>query len=687
MVIGGGSGGMTAAVGLAKVGKSVLLLEREHLGGECTNSGCIPSKSLLYRAKTYHQAKSLAGETAATEAYKDESLDYVRVKIKAILAEETPAAFEKLGIMVVMGEAAFSGPNQLNVNHETYHFKTAIIASGSAPRQLTIEGLPTDKILTNQNIFTLTHLPEKLLVVGSGPIGLELGQAFAFLGSEVTLATIDGRLARLEDEAIDAKLEKHFTELGISLLKQAHLTKVVSGEAYFNIMKDGQPVNEVKAAFTEVLVATGRVPNLPEGLKAAGVNYTEHGITIDKHYRTTNKNIYAVGDVSLRLKFTHTADDAARHVATRLATGGLWGGKTNKAVPKVTYTNPTMAQVGLSEVLAKEQYGEAEIIRLEVPYTQNDRAKTDAAEDGLLIVIAARLSGRVLGVHIIGQAAGEMIALFTLAIDRRISLWRLRSLIFAYPTYSLLIKKTGDIFLARQLASLKPDLKRRLKKHLPKIIALLFWLGLLWLFFSYREVKEMNNLELLGLLFDFVSSSTLGALLYTIVYAMRPLIFFPATLLTFLSGALFGFWWGIFYTIIGENLSANLAYWIGRFFGKDLKLENSLLSSWVTKMRDNAFTTVLLMRLLFVPFDLTNYGAGVVRVRWISYCLATLIGTLPAMAVFISLGAAFEGNIRNLTISFDALNPVFLAVSATTFVGSLLLADILRRLTAKKPPS
>ena len=523
------------------------------------------------------------------------------LKISAILTEETPAAFEKLGITVVMGEAVFSGTNQLTVNDQTYHFRKAIVASGSAPRLITIEGLADDKILTNQNIFTLTQIPEKLLVIGSGPIGLELGQAFALLGSEVTIATIDKSLARLEDPAIATKLEKHFTELGINILKQAHLTKVLGTEAHFNIMESDAAVSEVQIAFTEVLVAIGRVPNLPDGLKVAGIDYTEYGITIDKHYRTTNKNIYAIGDVSQRLKFTHTADDAARYIVTKLATGGFWGGKTDKAVPKVTYTSPTMAQVGLSEVAAREQYDEPEIIRLEVPYTKNDRAKTDSATDGLLVVIARRLSGRVLGAHIIGQAAGEMIALFTLAIDKRISLWRLRALIFAYPTYSLLIKKAGDIFFAEQLASLKSDLKYRLKKHLLKIIALLFWFGLLWLFFSYREANTMNNLELLGLLFDFVSGSSLGALLYIIVYAIRPLIFFPATLLTFLSGALFGFWWGIFYTIVGENMSANLAYWIGRFFGKDLKLENSLLSGWITKLRTNAFVTVLLMRLLFCP--------------------------------------------------------------------------------------
>ena len=150
VVIGGGSGGLTAAVGLAKISKSVLLIERERLGGECTNSGCIPSKALLHRAKTYHQAISLAGETGQTKAYRNESLDYVRTKIKAILAEETPVTFEALGITVLMGEAIFAGPNRLTVGDNTYHFKKAIIATGSAPRPLTIEGLTPDKILTNQ---------------------------------------------------------------------------------------------------------------------------------------------------------------------------------------------------------------------------------------------------------------------------------------------------------------------------------------------------------------------------------------------------------------------------------------------------------------------------------------------------------------------------------------------------------
>jgi len=169
-------------------------------------------------------------------------------------------------------------------------------------------------------------------------------------------------------------------------------------------------------------------------------------------------------------------------------------------------------------------------------------------------------------------------------------------------------------------------------------------------------------------------------LVYMILYAIRPLIFFPATLLTALSGALFGFWWGIFYTILGENASANFAYWIGRFFSKDMKLEDTLIGNWVVALRKNGFATVLLMRLFYVPFDLTNYGAGVVHVKWRDYFLATLIGIMPGLTTFVALGAALDLNeFRMDGLSFDAFDPKFLALSVGIFVVSIGLSKILKR--------
>lgn len=684
VVIGAGSGGLTTAVGFSKVGKKVLLVEREHMGGECTNSGCIPSKALLHHAKSYYTAKQIAGESTKGEAFRTGAFAYVREKINQVLEEETPQVFGKLGIDVVMGEAVFHTKCSVKVHDEIYEYKKAIIATGSSPKMLAVEGLQETDILTNQNIFNLTDVPEKLLVIGSGPIGMEMAQAFAMLGSKVTIASIDNRFARLEDEAISPIIQNKFEDLGIKIYLNAFIKNVESGEAIFELKENNAVVDETKIPFDKVLIAIGRTPNLPKGLAAAGIKSENYGIVVDKQHRTSNKYVYAVGDVAQKMKFTHTADDVGRQIVMYVASKGLIRFNTKKAVPKVTYTQPEMAQVGLSHTDALKKYSGEEIIRIEVPYTANDRAGTDNNANGIMIVIARRLNGTVLGAHIIGESAGEMIAVFTLAIDRKISLWQLRRTIYAYPTYSLLIKKAGDYFFAQQIASLKTDLLYQVKKHAPKMIALLFWGTILYTFQQYRIDNSLSYQDILLQGLHFFTSTMYGPVVYMGLYALRPLILFPATLLTALSGALFGFWWGVLYTILGENASANFAYWIGRFFGKDLRLEDTLIGNWVEALRKNGFETVLLMRLFYVPFDLTNYGSGILRVKWSKYALATLIGIMPGLTTFVALGAAIDIEKFQMDgLSFDAFNPKFLALSITIFVVSLFLSKLLKRWKAK----
>tara|TARA_B100002051_G_scaffold276170_3_gene322917 strand:- start:2855 stop:4939 length:2085 start_codon:yes stop_codon:yes gene_type:complete len=684
VVIGAGSGGLTSAVGFSKIGKKVLLIEKEHMGGECTNSGCIPSKALLHHAKAYHQALKVAGGGAKSEAFRADAFTYVRNTINNILKEETPETFEKMGIDVVMGEAEFISKCSVKVGDMVYGYKRAIIATGSHPRNLEIDGLSKTDVLTNQNIFDLDEAPKSLLVIGAGPIGLEMGQAMAMLGSRVTIATIDNEFGRLEDKAIRPKLKAAFTDLGINIKLSAFIKKVEGKEAIFEIKDGDQVVREERVTFDKVLIAVGRVPNLPPGLEAAGIKHDDRCIMVDSQHRTSNKYVFALGDVAQRLKFTHTADDTARQVVTHVASKGLVRVNKKKAVPKVTYTSPEVAQVGMSEAAADAKFGTDRIMRIEVPFSTNDRAKTDEATDGMLVVTARRLNGAVLGAHIIGPAAGELITIFTLAIDEKISLWKLQKLIYAYPTYSLTVKKAGDYFVAQQLKDIKVDIKKAIKRALPKIIAGVFWAALIYLFQSYRIENNLSYKDVLFELIHFFTSTAWGPLVYIVLYAVRPLILFPATLLTALSGALFGLWWGIIFTVIGENASANFAYWIGRFFGKDLKLEDTIIGNWVEKLRSNSFEAVLLMRLFYFPFDLTNYGSGVVKAKWNEYFFATLIGIMPGLTTFVALGAAVDlEEFRTMGLTFDALDPKFLALSVTIFITSLFLSKFLKRWKAE----
>jgi pyruvate/2-oxoglutarate dehydrogenase complex dihydrolipoamide dehydrogenase (E3) component/uncharacterized membrane protein YdjX (TVP38/TMEM64 family) len=674
VVIGAGSAGLTSGVGFAKTGSRVLLVEKEHMGGECTNTGCIPSKALLHHARAYYEATKIAGNSTTSKVYRDSAFTYTRGKIADILAEETPDHFTAMGIDVVMGEAEFISRCAIAVQGVEYTFKKAIIASGSLPRVIDIPGLNSETLLTNQNLFALSHIPEKVVVLGAGPIGLEMGQALAMLGSTVTLVTNDDGLAKREDEALRPHLEAACKELGITTLTNAAI-KEIKGTTALISKKDG---SELSIPFDYILMAIGRVPHIPKGLEAAKINATNVGITIDSQHRTSNKAVYAIGDVAHTQKFTHVADDTARQVVTRVVSRGLLRVK-EKTIPKVTYTFPELAQTGLSFADACAQYRADTVVRIEVPYSKNDRAKTDSAQ-GVLVVVAKKLSGKVLGAHIAGANAGELISIFTLAIDQKISLWRLQKLIYPYPTYSLLIKKAADQFIGQQLSTLKQDLLQVVKHALPKLIAFAFWASLIVAFQNYRISNNLSYAEVLFALTDFFTSTMWGPVLYMTLYAVRPLILFPATLLTALSGTLFGFWWGVLFTVIGENASANFAYSIGRFFGKDWKLEHSAFGNWITALREKPFESVLFMRLFYFPFDLTNYGAGILSIPWRSYFMATLIGIMPGLMTFVALGAALDlETLKTKGVSFDVLDPRYLALTILLFISSIILSKYLKK--------
>jgi len=677
VVIGAGSAGLTAAVGFAKVGKSVLLVERGHMGGECTNSGCIPSKALLYHAKQFHTATQIAGESAKGEAFRAEAFTYVQTIINDIVAEETPETFEQFGITVIKGEARFSSQCAITIGETKYQYKQAVIATGSAPRMIDIPGISSERLLTNQNLFTLSAIPERLLIIGGGPIGLEMAQAFAMLGSAVTIVERGDELARLEDPAIRTVLKQKFADLGITVETNATLQEV-AGETTAHFIRDTG--DTFAATFDKLLVAIGRIPVLPQGLDEAGIKSSEHGITVDTQYRTTNKYVYAIGDVSQQAKFTHTADNAARQVVERVVSKGWLRVNSKQAIPKVTYTQPEIAQVGMLETEALEKYGAERIMRIDVPYTLNDRAKTDGETDGHLVVIARRLNGVILGANLIGPAAGEILSVFTVAIDRKISLWNLRRIMFAYPSYSLVIKKAGDLFFAEQIASLRADIGHVLKRHAPKVIAAVVWIALVWSLSAYQNATGMTPTETALMLFSFISMTVWGPLLYIGFYAVRPLIFFPAAVLTILAGIFFGLFWGTVYTIIAATLSAIVAYSVGRFFGTNLQLEDSVVGNWVEGLRKNTFEATLVTRLLFLPYDLIGYLAGILNVRLAPFVLATILGIILGTTTFVSIGASLDltAFIEN-GFSADIIEPRYLLISLAIFIISLTLSRTLRR--------
>ncbi len=692
IVIGAGSGGLTSAIGLSKVGKKILLVERDKMGGECTNTGCIPSKSLIHHAKAYDDAKKLAGETDSLQKYKESILDLVRSKVKDVRDEESPELIHKHhGVKVLLGEASFRDKHTVvikqKMDHVSHTAKYIVIATGSSARRVKIEGLDPEKLLTNENLFDLKEAPKKLLVIGGGAIGAEMAQALTHLGTKVTIANKSKHVLPREESDVGEMTEEIFKRQGMKIYNSSFVNKV-EGKYAIVEQTQGKKTTKHKVEFDKLLLGVGRVPNLKGlNLEAVGIEHADRGIKVDKHYRTNIKNIFAVGDVSSAAKFTHTADDQGRHLIKKILFP-LYNGKTNKPLPRVTYLDQEVASVGITSEQAKKKYGSEEIFTVKMPYGNTDRANTDEAQEGIAIVVAKRLTGKILGATLMGKNAGELLSVFTLSMQYKISMYKLNTMIVPYPVLGRLYKKLSDTYIGLTVDHLKSDLKYAIKKQAPKIIAVIFWLAIIVSFSYYKTMNNLTSLDLAKQIFEFVTGTTYGPIVYILIYTFRPVIFFPATLLTLISGALFGFWGGVFYTIVGANMSANLAYWIGRFFGEGLisggdEEEAGVIQSWSKELRENSFVSVLIMRFIYLPFDLTNYVSGILKVRWSSYTLATLIGILPGSVTFVSFGATIE-NIEGFDLSMISFNPLQLVISLALFVSSIAIARLVQSYQRKK---
>lgn len=686
IVIGAGAGGLTASIGLAKAGKKVILIEKGYMGGDCTNFGCIPSKRLIHLARSYNDALRMGGNGKELEQSRDSILEKTRNLVTEIRSNESPEELEKFGISVIKGEARFIDNHSIAVvtlaGEKHYRAKHIIIATGSRPRQLTVVGANEGDVLTNETIFSLKKIPSKLLIVGAGPIGCELGQAFAHLGTKVTILDQGNQILSREDPAVSELTEKLLRRQDIEILHHATLQEVKDRQAKVIIAKPEEKPKCLSVDFEHILISIGRVPNSESiGLHNIHVSTTDHGlIPVDQHYRVKkHKNIFAIGDVASPAQFTHVADDMARHVIKKILFPLARVSK--QALPRVTYLDEEIATVGMTPKEAQKIIQSEELLTLSLPYQDADRAKTDDLE-GMIQVTVKKLSGKVMGASIMGRGAGELINVFTIAMDNNLSLWRVAKSIYPYPVLGRLIKKLGDQFLAYTIGHLKEDIWYVCKKHFNKILALFFWGAVIMGFYGYQQMMGMSSVDLIIQLYNIITGTWYGPLLYMIVYAIRPVIFFPATLLTLLSGILYGFWGGVLYTIIGENISASIAYLLGRFLGKGLfPLEGQgIISTWKRRLQRNGFNAVLMMRLFFLPFDLVNYLCEILHVPYFQYLAATMIGIIPGLTAFVSLGASVEiMDLKSLLSGGVHLKPEFLIMGLIFFLSSITCAHWLRK--------
>ncbi len=449
VVIGAGAGGLVIAVGAAKAGKKVLIIEKGKYGGDCTNFGCIPSKSLIASAHLAHSlktARTLGIELSSSTFGASEALSRVREIVAGIRSHHEPKELSELGIETLDGEASFQGPRTLKVGGREINAKQIVIATGTSPRIPPIPGLSNTPYLTNETIFNLKEIPKTLAVLGGGPIGCELAQAFQRLGSQVFLIHSHDQLLNKEEPLAQETIAKQLTSEGMELFLGTHAKEVKYNNSFQISLENGKNVQA-----DALLVAIGRKVNVKNlNLEAAGVTYSENGIPTDRYGRTNQRHIWAIGDVTGPPFFTHLAENRARSVLTSLLLP-FRKKLDDQAVPRVTFTDPEVASVGLLETEAAQKHTIATYI---VPMSAIDRAITASKTEGFIKVVTKKWSSQILGCTIVAPRAGEMLSEITLAMRAKISLHKLSSLIHPYPTYSGAIRKAADLYLTQTLLSI-----------------------------------------------------------------------------------------------------------------------------------------------------------------------------------------------------------------------------------------
>ena len=446
LVIGAGSGGLSVAAGAVQMGADVILLEGHKMGGDCLNYGCVPSKALLAAG---HAAHAMTAGAAMGITPVAPQIDYAAAKdhVARVIAQIEPVdsqeRFEGLGVKVIRAYGHFTGPNTVQAGDDTITARRIVIATGSRPLVPPIPGLEDVPYLTNETLFDLRERPDHLLIIGGGPIGMEMAQAHRRLGCDVTV--IEGAKALgKEDPELAAVVLDSLRAEGITIAEDALAAEIRGQAGAIEVeVKDGRVFKG-----THLLVAVGRKSNVEKlNLEAAGIQTTKTGIKVDDRMRTANKRVFAIGDVAGGLQFTHVAGYHAGLII-RQALFGLPARQKTAHIPWATYTDPELAQVGLTEAEARKQHGAAlEVVRFD--YHHNDRAIATLQTKGLIKVMVHK--GRPVGASIVGHQAGELITLWSMAIANNLKMSAVAGMVAPYPTISEINKRAAGAYFSPRL--------------------------------------------------------------------------------------------------------------------------------------------------------------------------------------------------------------------------------------------
>jgi pyruvate/2-oxoglutarate dehydrogenase complex dihydrolipoamide dehydrogenase (E3) component len=445
-VIGAGSGGLSVAAAAAAFGQRVVLVEKHKMGGDCLNYGCVPSKALIAAAKRAHlmrESKPFGIEPVAPQVDHMAVRDHIRGVIAAIAPNDSIERFTGLGVRVIHAIGRFLDKSTVAAGVYRIKARRFVIATGSSPVVPPIPGLDSVPHFTNETIFDNGSRLDHLIVIGAGPSGLELAQAHLRLGSKVTVLEAMKPMSK-DDPELAAVLLKALREEGLVIREGTLVAQVEGSPGAIRAVLKASGRSEFVAG-THILVAAGRRPNLSDlNLEAAGVEYEQHGILVNPGLVTTNRRVFAIGDCTGSAQFTHLANYHAG-IVIRRALFRLPAKVNNALVPRVTYTEPELAHVGLAEEQAKRQASGIRVLRW--PYHENDRAHAERVTEGFAKVVTDT-TGRILGASIVGQHAGELIQIWSLAISQKLKIRAMTGWISPYPTYSEINKRAAFRYYA-----------------------------------------------------------------------------------------------------------------------------------------------------------------------------------------------------------------------------------------------
>ncbi len=449
-IIGAGSGGLSVAAGASQMGASVVLIEKAEMGGDCLNTGCVPSKALIAAAHMAH-AHRIGGRFGIHGGEPDvrfpEVHDHVHGVIGAIAPHDSVERFEGLGVMVIRAAGHFVDRETVEAGGQRIKARRFVVATGSRAAVPPIPGLAEAGYLTNETIFDLKERPAHLIIIGGGPIGIEMAQAFRRLGSEVTVIEKFGILARDEPEAVEV-VRASLQNEGVRLVEKVGVGEVRRAEGMVTVTLEDESAFGRALAGSHILIAAGRRPNIESlGLDAAGIAFTAKGITVDARLITSNRKVFAIGDVAGGPQFTHIAGYHAG-IVIRNALFGLPAKVDDKALPWVTFTDPELAHAGLTEAEARKAGHAVEVLNW--TFASNDRAQAERATEGLAKVILGP-RGRILGATIVGPRAGELIGTWGLAISAGLKIGAIASAVLPYPTLSEISKRVAGSYYTPKL--------------------------------------------------------------------------------------------------------------------------------------------------------------------------------------------------------------------------------------------